>query len=274
MADDFGGAGGPPVRSGGGGGGGGLKNWPEFGFYEPIQAKNRDGDLKTYDRRIPLWFLKQSETGRKLMFLDRPGKENRFSALTHTFSGRDGKFGNVLVSIHKSDPLGDPMNDVLVDDKGRNKEPSWGWVLTAIDIDGRPPKAGGKAYKNQRTLVFVTEKQKDIFLTMEKLAGSLRGKILEVSRAADQTSFKIGTKFDPVETLTEDQMKERFAKAAADYGLSIEKFLDPIPYKTTLAPLPREKLVEIANDIRAMKGARGAVKIPAGDAGEDGSIDF
>jgi hypothetical protein len=273
VADDFGGAGAPPARTGGGGGGGGgLKNWPEFGFYEQIQAKNKEGKLNTYDRRVPMWFLKQSETGRKLLILDRPGKENRFSVLTHTFSGRDGKFGNVLVSIHRSDPLGDPMNDVILDDKGRPKEPSWGWALSAIDIDGRPPKAGGKAYKNQRVLLLVTEKQKDQIITMEKLAGSLRGKVLEVSRAADQQSFKIGTKFDPVETLTDDQMKERFEKVAADYGLSTEAFLEPFDYKKMLAPLPREKLVEIAEDIRSMRGARGAVKVPTGQ--EEGSIDF
>lgn len=275
MSDDFGGAGAPPARSGGGGGGGGggLKNWPEFGFYEPIQAKNKEGKLNTYDRRIPLWFLKQGESGRKLMFLDRPGKENRFSVLTHTFAGRDGKFGNILTSIHRTDPLGDPMNEVLLDDKGRPKEPSWGWALTAIDITGRPPKTpGGKVYQNQRVLLLVVEKQKDQIITMEKLAGSLRGRIFEVSRDAAQTSFKIGTKFDPVETLSEEQMKERFAKAAADYGLSVEAFLEPINYKKSLAPLPREKLVEIANDLQAMRGARGAVKVPSGQ--EEGSIDF
>ena len=274
MADDFQGAGGPPARTGGGGGGGsGLKNWPEFGFYEPIQIKNKEGELKSYEKRVPLWFLKQSEGGRDLMFLDRPGAGNRFSVLTHTFSGRDGKFGNVISSCQKSDPLGDPLNDVLLDDKGRPKEPSWGWALTAIDITGRPPKvAGGKVYKNQRVLVLVVEKQKDQIITMEKLAGSLRGRVFTVSRDAAQTSFKIGTKFDPVEALSEDQMKERFAEPAANYGLTIEKFLEPFDYKTMLAPMKREKLVEIANDISAMRGARGAVKVPDGQ--EEGSIDF
>jgi len=256
----FQGAGAPPVRSPsekGGSGGGGGGGWPEFGFAE----KRPDGS----ERRITNFFLKLGESGRRLLLLDHYGDQHRFAAMIHTFKGRDGKFNNMLASVHRTDPLGDPMNEV-VSTEGP-KEPSWVWALTAIDIDGRPNK-NGKTYKNQRTLVLVTEKQRDQFLSMERLAKGFRGHIFKVSRPNDQKSFKIGTSWESIEQLSEEAMRTEFAGAAQSQNMTVDDFLKPFDYKTMFKPLPREKLVQIAADLGRSRKAEEQVTIPQADGSD------
>lgn len=255
----FQGAGGPPVRTKSEGrstGGGGA--WPEFGFSETIGGKQR---------RLPSFSIKASEPGRRLLILDHYGDQHRFAALIHTFKGRDGKWYNMLASPHRTDPLGDPMNEALLDDNGNPKEPSWAWVLTAIDIDGRPPtKPNGKVYKNQRTLVLVSEKQASTFSSMERIGKGFRGRIFKVTRSDAQMSFRIGDSWEPLDQLSEDEMRVQFAGAAQEAGVPIDDFLKPVDYKTVLAPLPREKLLEIANDLKRIRAARDNVSVPQGDS--------
>lgn len=260
MADEFSGAGGPPpakIHSPGGGGG----KWPRFGFSEKVNGKDKQtGKPTTYDRRIFTWKLSVGERDRQILLLDAPGKENRFSLYLHEFVAPDGKFGSRLASIHRQDPLGDPLNEAL------GEEPGWAWALTGIDLQSYTnPEKPDVVYGFKRTLVLVRDRQKGEFLTMEKMGEGLRGRIFSVSRADDKQSAKIGTTWDPVERLTEEQMRERFAKDAEEYGLPLDRFLQPFAYKEMFKPFDRAKLLVIANEIKEWKKAKEGVQVATAD---------
>lgn len=254
MSSDFAGAGGPPPAKTGGGG-----NWPAYGFTEKVKGKNKEGKDEVFDRRIPTWRLKVGQQGKRICLLDPPGPENRISVFIHDFTGPDGKFGSQLASIHRSDPAGDPLNDVL-------GEPSWYWALTGIDMDQWTNPKNQKVYGARRCLVLVRDKSKDKFLSMEKMGGGLRGYQFVVGRDNDKQSAKIGTEWDPQPPkLSDQEMMEKFAKDAEGYGLPVDRFIQPFDYKAIFKPLGREKLLAIANEIRAHREAAGAVQVATGD---------
>lgn len=258
MAEvEFGGVGTPPPSSGRGG----SKKIPEFGFDEKVTVQTKEGP-RVVDRRLFLWRLKPGEKDRKVLILDPKHDKNRkrFALfLTGPFSGRDGRFGSVLASCHTIDPEGDPMTEAL------GKEPTWHWALTAIDLAPFTSEKSGKTYLN-RTLVLVTDKQKGLFLGMEGMSSNgLRGHVFNVSREDDKQSFKIGTEWDPVENLTEDEMRERFADAATNYGMSIDDFLAPAEYGKILKPKPRSDLLQIASSIKTASEIKGGVQTAEGD---------
>lgn len=281
STDEFAGAGAPPVRAAGGAARG---NFPEFGFEESIVYKTKEGERKQGKRRIFNFRVDCGEDNRPILLLDRmhsPATPRR-AVYIHRFTGRDGKFGNLLVSTWKDDARGDPMNDAL----GKNNrdgvwhptEPTWYWALSGIDLGTTTTKAG-KTYTNTRVLVLVTDRQKDQFLGLEKMGKGLRGHLFNVSRDRHDVPDKkknppktpaIGNKWDPQEPLTEEQMLNRFEKAAADYGLPVEKFLSPFDYPLIFKPKTREELEKIAADMKTSVVASADVKIAEG--GED--IDF
>jgi len=271
TSDDFGGAGAPPPPKEGSGG---FKSdkLPELGFTESIIYKTKEGERKQGSRHIFTWYVEAGQTNKPILILDpMHSKEHpRRAVYIHgPFEGRDGKFGNLLVSIWKDDSRGDPMNDALgkPDDSGtfHPKEPTWYWALTGIDLS--VTKKGDKVYTNQRVLVLVTAQQKDQFLSVEKMGGGLRGWIFNVSRPKEnpKKTYRIGPKWDPQEKLTEEQMTARFEKAAADYGLPVEKFIAPFDYPTIFKPKSYEELAKIAEDMKGARAAGEGVKVAEGD---------
>lgn len=275
SVDEFAGAGAPPPPKEGGGGGT-PKNVPMYGFEEMIVYKTKEGERKQGKRRLFPWFVKAGESKSILLLDPMHSKEHpRRAAYIHTFDGADGKFGNQLVSIHKDDPKGDPMNDALAkageDGISHPKEPTWFWILTGIDLS--VTVKGEKTYTNQRVPVFVTSQQKDQFLGMEKMGKGLRGHVFEVSRPKEnpKKTYRIGPKWDPQEQLTEEQMLNRFEKAAASYGLPVEKFIQPFDYATVFKPRTREELEKVAVELKAMVAAGASVKVADGEGDE---IDF
>lgn len=260
AADDFSGAGGPPpakISSPGGGGG----KWPRFGFSEKVQGKDKQtGKPTMYDRRVFAWKLNPGESDRQILILDPPGKENRFSLYLHEFTAPDGRFGSRLASIHRQDPQGDPLNEAL------GEEPGWAWALTGIDLQRYTnTEKPDVVYGFKRTLVLVRDRQKETFLTMEKMGDGLRGRIFKVSRESDKQSPKIGTSWDPIERLSEDQMRERFASDAEQYGIPIEKFVAPFNYREMFKPFSRAQLVQIANEITEWKKSKEGVQVATAD---------
>jgi hypothetical protein len=265
MDDLFDGAGAPPIPSPRKQKG----NWPEFGFEEPVTATKQDGEVFTVNRRIITWRLKPGESNRPIVLLDYlpDGKvRKRRSVYLFTFTGRDNRFGSQLVSIWKDDPAGDPMVDAL------GKEPQWVWALSGIDLTPYVSEKTGKTYYS-RCLVLITDKQKDVFLTAEKMGGGLRGHVFNVSRSKDQKSFKIGDKWEPVEKMTDEQMQVKFAEAAVNHGMPIEDFIEPVDYEAIFEPKSREELAQIAKDLRAMASAREGVQV-AGEEDGDQEIKF
>ena len=271
----FAGDGGPPPESRSGSGGGG-RNDPMFGFSEKVTKVGRDGKPKTFDKRLKPWKLRAGDKNKPCLVLDPKG--SRYTVTLHDFTGPDGKYGSLVRCIARSDERGCPLCQALADKReatGNDRikaEPRWYWVLTAIDQQKYVFNEGTKdekTYTNLRRMVLVTEQQyPDMSSLEDKEPSGWRGRTFSVDRAEDSKSYKIGTQWYPTNAgnpKSNEEMIEEFTQVAADYGITVEQFTNPIDYDLALKAPTYEEMVKIAAQVRGTAG--GGVTVPQGDSG-------
>lgn len=141
----------------------------------------------------------------------------------------------------------------------QNRKGAWRWVATAVKLHPYTVQSGpnkGKVIPYTRGLLLAGEDQYKTLLTYRKAWGGLRGRVFNVSRSDGTFAPKIGDTWDPKDQLTDEQMMEKFADAAADYGLSVEDFCKPMDYETILALPTVEKVTEIAKWVAGERGVK------------------
>jgi hypothetical protein len=142
--------------------------------------------------------------------------------------------------------------------KPQDRRGAWRWAATAIKLKPYTVKSGpneGKVIPYTRGLLLAGEDQYKTLLTYRKAWGGLRGRIFNVSRGDGQFSPRIGGQWDPFgEPLTDEEMMEKFADSAADYGLAIEDYVRPMDYGTILALPTAEQIADIAKWVAGERG--------------------
>ena len=269
MSDDFSGAGAPPPPTARSGGDYASRPYdpakpspfPEHGFYEPSTYKGTDGQRRPGSQRVMVWRCDAGQDGKEIILLDGLPTEAspRRSIRYHDFTGRDGKFGNMVISPQTDDrAAADPLCMALAktSDKGdlRPAEPKWGWLLTGISLRESSKKTG-KVFLNTRSLLIVPANMKDQFLAVEKLARGFRGLKFKVSRPKENPikTPKIGQKWDPQDQRYDDaQLHAMFAASAADYGIPVEQFCSPYDYTAIFKPKSLDELEKIAGHLKGV----------------------
>lgn len=191
-----------------------------------------------------------------------------FAVRIHPRFKAAGVFGNYAVCISKTNAQGCPLDAPLDEEGGR-----WFLCMTVIDRSkwsppNPGPKTKGKVWTDSRRLVLIPRPQVEEMEGIgQKLEGGWRGSKFFVSRSSEKTSSRIGTTWFPNGKMTEEQMKTAFEKAASDYGMPVEKYIQPIDYETVLKGKPYEVLQKIAQEIAADTSD---VKDDGGDGESDG----
>jgi hypothetical protein len=245
-----------------------------FSLYENIKLANKEGEIKTFEKRIKTWYVKKGAKDKPILLLDSNAKD-RFACKIHEFQGPDGKMGSIIRCVSAAYPeQGCPICDALeayIEGGGGGQwaksAPSWVWCLTGIDRSTWSPDKGknkGKVYTDFRRLVLVTAQQyKDMETLEEKEPNGWRGRTFDVTRSDDKTSYKIGTQWYPTNpgaAMTDEQMHAEFAKRAEEYGLAVEEFCAPFDYDVLLPLLSYEDAVKAGARIRGTDA-----EVPAGD---------
>ena len=146
------------------------------------------------------------------------------------------------------------------------------WFVCGTVLDGsewkipKGPRAN-EVITHQRRLLLINARQLEEFKDIGKEVGGWRGQQFKVSRAGDEKSSRIGTRWTSKGALTEEQLLEKFADVATQYGLSKEKYVQPLNYDEVLRPLSYERLQQIANSITSDSVISATGGKPAG--GED-----
>ena len=141
--------------------------------------------------------------------------------------------------------------------KPQPRKGSWRWVATAIKLQPYTVQSGpnkGKVIPYTRGLILAGEDQYKTLLTYRKAWGGLRGRVFMVSRGDTAFSPRIGDTWDPHEQLTDEQMMEKFADAAADYGLPVEDYCKAMDYEEILSLPTPEETTEIAKWVAGERG--------------------
>jgi hypothetical protein len=162
-----------------------------------------------------------------------------------------GVFGNYAVCISKTDSRGCPLDAALNEEGGR-----WFLVGTVIDRSKWSPpnpsaKNKGKVWTDNRRLLLIPRPQVEEMEGIVQKVGGFRGAKFFVSRTSEKTSSRIGTTWFPDGKMTEEQMKQAFEKAAANYGMPVEKYIQPFDYDSILKAKPYVELQKIAQEIAA-----------------------
>jgi hypothetical protein len=273
------GSGGPPpqkARKEGGGGGGGPRPGQKpfgFGLYEALPSGK---NAKIWNYRV-----KVGEKNVPTLILDAASPENEHhpSVRIHDGFKFNGTFGNSLICVsHRPEGcLGDIALQKIHEHAPwcKTEGPdactrlgeidtirgSWRWVATAIKLQPWTFQKGpleGKTIPYQRTMLLVPESQYEDFMEKRetyKDKGGLRGMIFNVSREDKQRSSKIGTSWNWTgERLTDEEMMERFADAAAMYGLPVEEYCKPYDYEKVLREFTPDEMKSACAWIAAERG--------------------
>lgn len=228
----------PPTPNSGGGGG--FKKAAYF-FAEKIQGESGP-ELK----KIPVFKVGMGKKDIPVVVLDR-GLD--YAVRIHPrFNARD-VWGNYAVCINKTDSRGCPLDEPLNETSGR-------WFLAATVIDRSKwvqpnGKNKGKVWTDKRRLVLIPRPQEEEMQDIMGKVGGPRGAAFDVSRSSDQKSSRIGTTWFPTGKMTEEQLLSTFEKAAAEYGMPVEKFIEPIDYDTVLKGKSYDQLLQIAEEINS-----------------------
>lgn len=249
---EYKGTGGPPPSSSPGGS---RFKKNEYALYEPLA----NGEKK----KVTPFMLKAGQKDVPVVVLD-DGLEFKYSVRLHTRFKANGLFNNHVVCLHGVHDLGCPMCLAL---KEIGK-----WFVCGTVLDGSEwtiPKGPrqGEVIAHQRRLLLINSRQLEEFKDIAKEVEGWRGQQFKVSRSIDEKSSRIGTRWTSKGRLSQEQLLEKFKDVATQFGLPVEKYVQPLDYSKVLEPLSHERLTQIANSITS---AAVAESIPGGPgAGED-----
>ena len=267
------GAGASPPRSSGGGGGGGGNDKPIYHLSEAVTTSNGP-QLKM----IKALKLRAGTKNQPILTLDDfSSMDDGYSVNIHMFNLRGTKDNIVVCPKTAEDPRPCPVCEVL------NKDPSWYVVLSAIDRQKytfERNKDGNKSsvtYTDLRRIVLVTQTWLPRMTTNAERSKGWRGSLFEVTRSEPKEEIRNGQKTvnwkdSPrigdvwyfTEKYDEEKMKAELEKRAAEYGMPVERFVQPFSYEVLLKAKSHEQLLQIANDIKS----DGSALKPADAAGD------
>jgi len=252
------GAGAPPPKRGGGG----NNTKPLYHLSETVTGS----DGKPLVKLVKSLKLRPETKNQPILTLDDfSSMDEGYSVNIHMFDLRGTKDNIVVCPKTDKDPRPCPLCEVL------NKEPTWYVALSAIDRqvytfdrkDKKTGEMGQVSYTDLRRVVLVTNTWCPRMTTNAERAEGWRGSLFEVSRSAptkemrdgrEVTSYKdsprIGDVWYFTEKYDEEKLKAELEKAAATYGLPLEKFVQPFNYEVFLKAKDHAQLAAIANDIR------------------------
>jgi hypothetical protein len=188
-----------------------------------------------------------------------------YSINIHMFNLRGTKDNIVVCPMTAEDARPCPLCEAL------GKKSSWYECLTAIDRqkytfdreDKDTGKMGSVTYTDLRRLVLVTSTWSQRMSVNSERAKGWRGSTFEVSRSEPVKKFergqevvsykdspRIGDVWYFIEKLDEEKMKAELEKRAANYGMPVEQFIQPLNYDVMLKPKSHQELEQIANDIK------------------------
>lgn len=260
MSSNFKGTGGPPPTPATGNAGSRGKR-TEYGLVEKVTV---NGAVK--EKKVTPFMLKPGGSV-ELVTLDAVECFD-YSVDLHSRFKMNGSFNNHAVCIAKLDERGCPLCEAL-EERGK-------WFAVGTVLDGSEWKIPSGKRKDeiithQRRLLLVNNRQLEGFKRLGTKLRGLRGEIFDVSREIDQKSARIGSQWIPTTKLTEAEMIEKYSKAAAQYGLSPEKYIQPFNYEEVLAPKSYEELTRIASMVTASKDDGAAI---AGDEASTDEVPF
>lgn len=231
------GTGGEPPASAGTGT---LFKKPSYFFAEKVEGP--DGPTM---KKISPFKVAQGKSDVPVVVLDRVVD---YAVRIHCRFKARGVFGNYAVCRSKIDDKGCPLDAALNEEHGGR----WFLAMTVIDRSTWTQPSGknkGKVWRDQRKLVLIPKPAVDEFEKIGEKVDGYRGAKFDVSRGSDQKSSRIGTMWFPDGKLSEDQLLSTFEKAAGEYGLPVEKFIEPIDYDKVLRPKSFEQLEVVAQEI-------------------------
>jgi len=251
------GAGAPTPRTSGGGGGGNDKAIHHLS--ETVTTANGP-QLKM----LKTLKLRAGTKNQPILTLDDIEKtEEGYSVNIHMFNLRGTKDNIVVCPKTAADPRPCPVCEVL------NKDPSWYVVLSAIDRQKytfdreKDGKKSTVTYTDLRRLVLVTQTWLQRMDANAERAKGFRGALFEVTRSlpvkklengSEVTSWKdsprIGDVWYFTEKYDEEKLKAELEKRAAEYGMPVERFIQPLNYEVVLKPKSHDQLLQVANDIK------------------------
>jgi hypothetical protein len=144
--------------------------------------------------------------------------------------------------------------------KPQPRRGSWRFVATGLKLKPYTFEKGknkGKTIPYQRGLILAPEDQYKTLLTYRKAWGGLRGRLFHASRGNGQFAARIGETWNPApdeEVWTDEKMMEKFADAAANYGLSVEDYIRPMDYEKILKLPSVTEMAEIAKWVAGERG--------------------
>lgn len=248
MARNYrGSAGSMPTRKSFGGGSYKVKG---HRLYE--EARNRDGEI--IDKKIVDFKVDKGEKNRRVVVLD---DDLDYAVRMHKSFKLDGTWANMVVCrSNEDDTRGCPLCEVL------ERRYSWLLCATIIDRDGWTATEGknaGTNYPDLRRLLLIPDQVAETFETIgEELEGGWRGAQFKVSRSSGDKSLRIGDNWREdfrAGKLKEQDMLDEFEEGAERYGLSVERFCQPINYEEILKPKSYDEVLKIANDYRRSIGS-------------------
>jgi len=203
-----------------------------------------------------------------------------YSCYIHAFALK-GSLDNMVVCPSPGED--DPPCPVCI---ALNKRAFWNGVLSIIDRSKWSPTEGknaGKVYTDTRKLALIGSKSGPSYEELGRKVKSWHGYCFDVSRPEpavgedgkkDWTgSPKIGLWF-PVRTMSREELKTEFEKAAVGYGMPVEEFIEPANYDLIFKPKSLDQLKAIAKDIAAdlsaVKAAQAAQDRDGDGGGDDG----
>jgi hypothetical protein len=272
------GAGAPPAHSKGGGG---ADNRAIYHLTETVKKS----DNTPLPKMVKSLKLRAGTKNQPILTLDDfQNMDDGYSVNLHMFELRGTKDNIVICPKTEADPRPCPVCEVL------NKDPSWYVVLTGIDrtkwtFDRKDKKTGvmGKVtYTDLRRLILVTQTWTQRMTTNAERAKGWRGSLFEVSRSEPtkemrngqervnwKDSPRIGDVWYFTEKFDEEKLKAEFEKRAAEYGMPVERFIQPLDYDVLLKSKSHQELLQVANDI---KSDGSAVKAPEATAGVSDAV--
>ncbi len=267
------GAGGPPPKRGGGRG-----NNEQALYYLSESITGSNGPQL---KQVKALKLRPGTKNQPILTLDDiASTDDAYSVNIHMFNLRGTKDNIVVCPKTAADPRPCPVCEVL------NKDPSWYVVLTGIDRNKytfertKDGKKSSVTYTDLRRLILITNTWTQRMNANGDRAQGFRGSLFEVTRSEplkemkdgrEVVSYKdsprIGDVWYFTQKLDDEQMKAEFEKRAAEYGMPVERFIQPINYDIVLKPKSHAQLTKVAEDIRSDGSAiKGGDDDDSGDA--------